>query len=225
MQLIKKGKTKDVYKLEDGNILLQFKDDATVDEAGNIDTGGNKVGAKIEGIGLASLKTTTYFFEKMQDAGIPSHFIASDFEAGTMTVKAASFFGNGLEFICRLKATGSFMRRYGDYATEGQDLNYLVEVSIKDDEAGDPMITEDALVELGLLTSDQYDQLRSWTKAITKIVKEDLAAKGLTLYDMKVEFGLVDGELTLIDEISPGSMRVYQGDKHLDSLELGGYFA
>ena len=224
MKQIKEGKTKDVYQLEDGNILLQFKDTATVDESGKIDTGGNKVGATIEGVGLASLRTTTYYFKKMIDAGIPTHFISSNLKEGTMIVKPASFFGNGLEHICRLKATGSFMRRYGEYATEGQDLDYLVEVSIKNDEAGDPMITEDALAELGILTHEQYDELKAMTKKITKIVKEDLEGKGLTLYDMKVEYGLVDGKPTLIDEISPGCMRVYKGDEHLDSLELGKYF-
>ena len=103
MELLKKGKTKDVYALDNGNILLRFKDDATVDEEGNLDPGGNKVGATIEGLGLASLRITKYYFEKINAAGILTHYIDSDWGAGTMTVTPATFFGKGVEIICRLK--------------------------------------------------------------------------------------------------------------------------
>ena len=75
MKLIKEGKTKDVYALENGNILLKFKDTATVGEDGQLDPGGNKVGATIEGLGLASLRITRYYFEKINAAGIPTHYI------------------------------------------------------------------------------------------------------------------------------------------------------
>ncbi len=225
MKLLKKGKTKDVYSLEDGNILLQFKDDATVGEDGQLDPGGNVVGATIEGLGLASLRITKYYFEKCNAEGIFTHYIDSDLEKGTMTVRPATSFGKGLEIICRLKATGSFMRRYGDYCTEGQDLDYFVEASLKDDQRGDPMISAEALDMLGIMTVAEYAQLQSLTKRITAIVAEDLAAKGLTLYDIKLEFGRINGQVALMDEISSGCMRVYKGDQWLHTVELEKYFA
>lgn len=224
MNLLKKGKTKDVYALENGNILLQFKDDATVDEDGQLDPGGNKVGATIEGLGLASLRVTKYYFEKINAAGITTHYIDSDLDAGTMIVRPATFFGKGVEFICRLKATGSFMRRYGDYCIEGQDLNLLVESSLKDDEGGDPMITSDTLDILGIMSISEYDELQTLTKQITAIVRDDLIVKGLTLYDIKLEFGRVNGKVALIDEISSGCMRVYKDDEWLHTIELDKYF-
>lgn len=224
MKLLKKGKTKDVYTLDDGNILLKFKDDATVGEDGKLDPGGNVVGATVKGLGLASLRITKYYFEKIKNAGIPTHYIDSNLDEGTMTVNAATFFGKGLEFICRVKATGSFIRRYGDYCTEGQDLDYLVEVSLKDDKRGDPMISSDTLDMLGILSKSDYAELANLTKQISKIIRDDLSDKGLTLYDLKVEFGRINGKLALIDEVSSGCMRVYKGDEYLHTVELESYY-
>jgi phosphoribosylaminoimidazole-succinocarboxamide synthase len=225
MKLFKKGKTKDVYSLEDGNILLKFKDDATVGEDGKLDPGGNVVGASIEGLGLASLRVSRYYFEKCNAEGIFTHYIDSDLKEGTMTVRPATGFGKGVEIICRLKATGSFIRRYGDYCKEGQDLDYFVEASLKDDERGDPMISPEAMDMLGIMSVAEYRELEALTKRIAKIVKEDLEAKGLTLYDMKLEFGRINGKVALIDEISSGCMRAYKGNEWMHTVELEKYFA
>lgn len=226
MNLKYRGKTKDVYELDNGYYLLQLKDDATVGADGQLDPGGNAVGASIAGLGKASLKMTKYYFEKINEAGIFTHYIDSDLEAATMTVHPATQLGGqaGIEVICRLKAVGSFLRRYGDYCTEGQDLDYYVEVSLKDDERGDPMITKDALALLNIVTPEDYEDLVSRTKAVTKIIAEDLAAKGLTLYDIKMEFGRIDGQVALIDEFSWGVMRVYRGEQWLQPFELSEYF-
>lgn len=224
MRLIKKGKTKDVYDLENGNILLQFKDDATAGEGGQLDPGGNKVGATIAGLGLASLRMTKYYFEKINSAGISTHYINSDLNTATMEVKPATLFGKGVEIICRLKATGSFVRRYGDYCTEGQDLDFLIEASLKDDERGDPMIASDTLDKLGIMSLSEYQDLMLLTKQITAIIRDDLIVKGLTLYDIKFEFGRINGKVALIDEISSGCMRVYKDGLWLQPLELDGFF-
>ena len=135
MKLIYQGKTKDVYQLEDGNYMLKFKDDVTgVD--GVFDPGANSVGLTIEGAGRSGLKLTKYFFELLNEKGIPTHYINADIENVTMTVKPAEVFGKGLEVICRYRAVGSFFRRYGLYAEEGQPLDAFVEVTIKDDKKG-----------------------------------------------------------------------------------------
>ncbi|MGI6732362.1 MAG: phosphoribosylaminoimidazolesuccinocarboxamide synthase [Anaerovoracaceae bacterium] len=222
MKLIYKGKTKNVYELDNGNCLLQFKDDAT-GENGVFDPGANQVGLTIAGMGKAGLQLTTYFFEKLEELGIPTHYVSSDLDAGTMTVKKATFFGQGLEVICRYRAVGSFLRRYGKYATDGQPLDGLVEITLKDDERNDPLITEDALEMLGILSKEEYKILKDLTKKISGFIKSELANKGLELYDIKLEFGKVgeEGQIALIDEISGGNMRVYEGDRKIDPLELG----
>lgn len=222
MELTYQGKTKDVYTLSDGNVLLKFKDDVT-GEDGVFDPGANTVGLTIEGAGQSGLKMTTHFFEILKAEDIPTHYVSSNIEAASMTVKPAEMFGNGLEVICRFRAVGSFYRRYGDLCEEGQGLNAFVEVTLKDDERGDPPISKAALIDLNVLTAVEYDQLEQLTKKISQIVKDELASKQLELYDIKLEFGRNknNGELMLIDEISGGNMRVYDANaQYIEPLKL-----
>ncbi len=221
MKLVYEGKTKDVYSLENGNYLLKFKDDVT-GEDGKFDPGANTVGLTIEGIGKSGLKLTKMFFEKIQEHGIPTHYIDADVDAATMTVKPAAAFGNGLEVICRYRAVGSFLRRYGMYAKEGQILDAFVEVTLKDDDRQDPPINEDALDMLGILSKEEYARLKELTVQISNIIKEELAKKEIELYDIKLEFGRVgdDNHIALIDEISGGNMRAYKDGKYIEPLLL-----
>ena len=221
MKHVYTGKTKDVYALEDGNYLLKFKDDVT-GEDGKFDPGANTVGLTIEGAGRAGLKLTKFFFEILNKKNIPTHYIDANIEEATMTVKPATVFGKGLEVICRYKAVGSFLRRYGMYATEGQPLDAFVEVTLKDDVRQDPPISEDALDMLGILSKEEYKVLKELTKQIGNVVKEELAKKDIELYDIKFEFGRV-GEskaIVLIDEISGGNMRAYKNGEYIEPLEL-----
>lgn len=221
MKLIVEGKTKDVYALDDGNYLLQFKDDVT-GEDGVFDPGANTVGLTIEGAGRAGLRLTTYFFEILKEEGIPTHFINANIDEATMTVMPATVFGNGLEVICRYRAVGSFLRRYGMYAKEGQHLDAFVEVTLKDDERGDPPISKDALHMLGILSRTEYQVLKDLTQKTAHIVKRELAKKGMELYDIKFEFGRVgtDKQIVLIDEISGGNMRAYRNGAYVEPLQL-----
>ena len=221
IKLIYNGKTKDVFELEDGNYLLKFKDDVT-GENGVFDPGANQVGLTMEGSGKAALQLTKFFFEKIKEQGIPTHYIDANPDELTMKVQKATPFGKGLEVICRYRAVGSFLRRYGLYAQEGQPLDALVEVTLKDDSRNDPLITDDALDMLGILSKEEYGHLRDLTKKIANIVKEELAKKGLELYDIKFEFGRVgeDQHIALIDEISGGNMRAYKDGSPVSPLEL-----
>ena len=219
MKLIYKGKTKDVYDNGDGNYLLQFKDDVTGTD-GKFDPGANTVALTIEGVSKSCVKLTNFFFTKIEEAGIPTHLVSADVEKAQMIVKPATVFGKGIEVICRLKAVGSFLKRFGDYCTKEQPLDFLVETTLKDDERGDPPITKDQLDMLGILTADEYEILKDLTQRIARIINDELAKKGAELYDMKIEFGRVNGKITLIDEISGGSMRVYKDGKSVDPLEI-----
>src|SRR5690625_2997856 len=185
-------------------------------EDGVFEPGANTVGLTMEGAGKSALKMTTLFFEKLNELKIPTHYIATNLEANTMTVKDAQMFGEGLEVICRYRAVGSFYRRYGAYCKEGQALNAFVEITLKDDERGDPPISQDGLVQLQLLTNEEYHQLIQLTKLISQFVKDELEKSSLELYDIKLEFGrnVETNEIMLIDEISGGNMRVYDENNH-----------
>ncbi len=223
-KLVYTGKTKNVFELDNGNYMLKFKDDVTGKD-GVFDPGMNQVGLTIEGVGDVNLRMTTYYFEKINAAGIRTHFISSDLENTTMEVKPAKVFGNGLEVICRHKAVGSFFRRYGEYIEEGADLPAYVETTFKNDEKEDPLVTKDGLIVLGIMTDEQYEDIKKMTQEITQIVADDMLEKGLVLYDIKFEFGYdKDGKVMLIDEIASGNMRVYKDGEYIEPLKLSELF-
>lgn len=225
MKLIYTGKTKDVYSLGHNEVLLKFKDDVTGTD-GVFDPGANTVGLKIEGAGKSGLKMTKYFFELFNQQSINTHYVSADLDELSMIVKEADMFGKGLEVICRYRAVGSFYRRYAAYCEEAQSLDALIEVTIKDDERGDPTISEDTLAMLGILPKEAYQEIKSLTKKICELIKSELATKGLDLYDIKLEFGRdkKTGAIMLIDEISGGNMRVYKDGEYIAPIELEQFF-
>lgn len=220
MKKIYEGKTKDVFSLDNGNVLLKFKDDCTGKD-GVFDPGENTVGLKIDGIGKENLKTSIYYFELLRKAGIKTHYVSADINDATMEVLPGKVFGHGLEVICRLVATGSFIRRYGEYIADGTPLEGgYVECTFKNDMKGDPLVTGEGLVALGIMTADMFESLKAQTLAITKIVADDLKTIGLDLWDIKFEFGYNNGEVILIDEIASGNMRVYKDGVIVSPIEL-----
>ena len=226
MEKLYTGKTKDVFGLENGNVLLKFKDDCTGKD-GVFDPGENSVGLTIEGIGKANLETSVYYFELCKKAGIKTHYVAANVEDATMEVLAAENFGkaqggNGLEVICRLVATGSFIRRYGEYIKDGTVLEGgYVECTFKNDAKGDPLVTGEGLAALGIMTPAMFETMKEQTLKITKVVADDLKTIGLDLWDIKFEFGYTkSGEVVLIDEIASGNMRVYKDGVIVNPVDL-----
>ena len=218
------GKTKDVYALDNGNYLLKFKDDCTGAD-GVFDPGANTVGLSIEGIGKSNLRASILFFEELHKRGIKTHYVSANIDNSEMEVLPVTVFGKGLEVICRLRAVGSFIRRYGKYIEDGAKLPYYVECTFKDDVVGDPLVTGEGLEVLGVMTPVQYEQLKESTKKITAVVAEMLEAKGMELYDIKFEFGYdADGNVMLIDEVASGNMRVYKDGEYVDPMTLNKLF-
>ena len=223
MEKIYTGKTKDVYQLENGNVLLKFKDDCTGKD-GVFDPGENTVGLTIEGIGKENLKTSIYYFDLLKKAGIKTHYVSANVEESTMEVLPGKVFGHGLEVICRLVATGSFIRRYGEYIKNGTPLEGgYVECTFKNDEKGDPLVTAEGLAALGVMSLEMFQSMKEQTLKITKIIADDLKTIGLDLWDIKFEFGYNNNEVILIDEIASGNMRVYKGNEIVDPIQLTKY--
>ena len=222
--LVYTGKTKNVYALDNGNYLLKFKDDCTGKD-GVFDPGENSVGLTIDGVGDVNLRMSIYFFEKINAAGIRTHYVSADLGNTTMEVLPAKVFGHGLEVICRHKAVGSFFRRYGEYIEEGADLPAYVEMTFKNDAKGDPLVTKDGLLVLGVMTDEQYEDIKKMTQEITQIVADEMKARGMELYDIKFEYGYdADGKVMLIDEIASGNMRVYKNGEYIDPMTLSKLF-
>ena len=81
-------------------------------------------------------------------------------------------------------------------------------------------ITQEGLQVLGVMTRQQYEDAADMTRRITRIIAEDLASRGLELYDIKLEFGFAGGQVILMDEIASGNMRVYENGQVLDPIAL-----
>ncbi len=220
MKKIYEGKTKYVYSLDNGNVMLKFKDDCTGKD-GVFDPGENTVGLTIEGIGRENLKTSIHYFELLKNAGIKTHYVSANIDDATMEVLPGKVFGHGLEVICRLVATGSFIRRYGEYIKDGTVLEGVyVECTFKNDEKGDPLVTGEGLAALGVMSPAMFESMKEQTLKITKIVADVLKSIGLDLWDIKFVFGYNNDEVILIDEIASGNMRVYKDGKIVDPVEL-----
>ena len=159
--------------------------------------------------------------ELLKQAGIKTHYVSADVENATMEVLPGKVFGHGLEVICRLVATGSFIRRYGEYIKDGTVLEGgYVECTFKNDALGDPLVTGEGLAALGIMTPAMFESMKEQTLKITKIVADDLKSIGLDLWDIKFEFGYNNDEVILIDEIASGNMRVYKDGKIVEPVEL-----
>jgi phosphoribosylaminoimidazole-succinocarboxamide synthase len=237
MKMIYKGKTKDVYQLENGNVLLQFTDKTTMNDAGVEDPGGNKVGKEVAGSAQACVLMTQHFFKLFEEAGIPTHLVAVDVENLQMEVKAVTPIGKelfanetgGIEWIWRNRLTGSFFKLFGRYNKNLKDGDILatplVHATVKDDGAGDPYIEKDFLKALQILSAGDYELLKEYTLKAGEILFNEFQKMGCEIWDFKIEFGQVkDGNLILIDEIGPGSARVYQAGKKMEKVAIGGLF-
>ncbi|HOA34898.1 MAG TPA: phosphoribosylaminoimidazolesuccinocarboxamide synthase [Bacillota bacterium] len=212
MEILYRGKTKDVLLYTEDQLLLRFKDSVT-GSGKLLDPGGNEVVGRVAGKGGASLRLSVYFFKLLEQAGIPTHYLGPGPEENCIVVKKARSFG--LEVICREKAWGSFVRRYGKYAAEGMPLPSLVEFTLKDDERGDPPITVETLAALQIASPEEAGYMKKTAQKATALIKKQLFKKGLELVDIKYEFGEAGGRILLIDEISGDSMRVLQNGRVL----------
>ncbi|GAB7231889.1 phosphoribosylaminoimidazolesuccinocarboxamide synthase [Facklamia hominis] len=222
MKRIYQGKTKDVYELDASTYRLQFKDDVTGRD-GVFDPGANEVGLTMDGIGRKNLEMSVFFFGKLKAMQLPTHYLTADLSKNTMDVTPVKAFGDGLEVITRYRAVGSFYRRYGKYIEEGASLDQLIEITLKDDQRQDPLINEQALIALKLLTQAQYDEIIALNRQIADVIRKELLDHDLELYDLKLEFGLdSQGKILLIDEISGGNMRVYRSvtSEYVEPMEL-----
>ncbi|MEA3506249.1 MAG: phosphoribosylaminoimidazolesuccinocarboxamide synthase [Elusimicrobiota bacterium] len=209
-----KGKTKIVSPESKDRLKLEFRD-TILGQDGLPDSGGNEVIGFREGKGLNAMFLSEYFFRLLQSRGINTHYISSYPSTKSIMVKKTRVFGKGLEFICRRRAYGSFLRRYEDYVRKFQKLNYLVEITIKDDEKKDPLINNDTLVRLGIISKGDLKKSKKLTKKVASIINFDLKEKGLELIDIKVEFGRIGRKLAVIDTINRDNMRVWNPEEKI----------
>ncbi len=232
MKLVYRGKTKDVYEKDGSTLRLVFTDRVTKNDAGEIDPGGNNLAEEtVPGQGEACLVMTSAIFNELNQKNIvPTHMLAYDLAALSMDVRKARQFTPGIEWVARWICTGSFFRRYKMVPglRDGMPLpSPVFEITLKDDAAGDPLIVPSALTALGIVEAKTLDTLLARNEAALKAIREMFTARGLDLWDIKIEWGLDEqGQPLLIDEVSPGCCRAFKAGttQRIQGMELAERF-
>lgn len=206
MKTLYEGKTKDVLTDENNSaVYLLFKDSAT-GENGVFDPGSNTVGGSVEGKGKTGLKITSYFFELLERNGIATHYIGSDIDKNLMEVRQVTV--PPLEFILRYYTAGSMCRRFSLEEGIAFDPPYT-EVTLKDDDMGDPLITARLCEMKGYLNETQYHEALNLLVRVGEVLRKELASMGYTLIDFKIEIGYdKEGNVVVADEITPDIWRI-----------------
>lgn len=212
------GKAKRVFLTDDPELLIvSYKDDATA-------FNGLKKGT-IAGKGVINNRMSNRLMEKLEKAGIPTHFVKELSERDTLVKKVSIV---PLEVIIRNISAGSFAKRYG--TKEGITFDApTIEFSYKNDALGDPLINDYHALALKLATAEEIETIKTYAFKINDYLKNFWAECGVTLVDFKLEFGrLSDGTIVLADEISPDTCRLWDSetgeklDKDRFRRDLGG---
>ena len=203
LEQLYEGKAKRVFKTEDEDIVIvDYKDDATA-------FNGEKRGT-ITGKGVINNKMTNFLFKKLEEEGIPTHFVEelSDRETAVKKVEIVP-----LEVIVRNVAAGSFSKKLG--IEEGTKLLCpTLEFSYKDDALNDPMINDYYAIAINAATREEIDKITEYVFKVNETLLEYFNSLNIDLIDFKVEFGRYHGEILLADEISPDTCRLWDKDTH-----------
>lgn len=198
------GKAKKVFLTDDPELLIvDYKDDATA-------FNGLKKGT-IVGKGVINNKMSNLLMQRLEKAGIPTHFVKELSDRETLVKKVSIV---PLEVIVRNIAAGSFSKRYG--VEEGVVFDApTLEFSYKNDELGDPLMNAYHAIALKLATKEEIDTIRRYAFGVNEQLKAFWSECGVTLVDFKLEFGkLADGTIVLADEISPDTCRLWDAKTH-----------
>lgn len=195
---IYEGKAKRIFKTEkEDEVLVYYKDDATA-------FNGEKK-ASISSKGILNNTISSIIFEMLNEKEIKTHFVKKISDREQICKKVDII---PLEVIVRNIAAGSMAKRYG--IEEGTELKTTVlEISYKNDDLGDPLMNDYHAISLGIVTREELDYIYEQASKINKILTEFFLKQGIKLVDFKLEFGKLNGEILLADEVSPDTCRLW----------------
>ncbi|MGX9808785.1 phosphoribosylaminoimidazolesuccinocarboxamide synthase [Exiguobacterium acetylicum] len=208
MQPLYEGKAKRLYTTQEQDVLrIVYKDEATA-------FNGEKKEV-FAGKGELNNRLTSHFFEILEQAGIPTHFIERVSEREQLVRRVTII---PLEVVVRNVVAGSLSKRLG--IEEGTVLETpIVEFYYKDDTLGDPLVTSSHINLLKIATSEELEELSDKALRVNEVLQPYFRQNGITLIDFKLEYGkMADGTILLADEISPDTCRLWDQatGEHLD---------
>jgi phosphoribosylaminoimidazole-succinocarboxamide synthase len=195
---IYEGKAKIVYLTDDEDLVIQyFKDDATAFNA-------QKKGT-IVGKGVVNNEVSLKLFRLLEDGGIPTHLVER-LDDRSMLCKRLDIIP--IEVVMRNIVAGSLSKRTG--LAEGYVLRKpVIELYLKDDALGDPLINESHVDVLALTKQDHLTVVKDYSFKVNDMLKEYFDKRDIILVDFKLEYGVHKGKVYLGDEISPDTCRLW----------------
>jgi phosphoribosylaminoimidazole-succinocarboxamide synthase len=196
------GKAKVLYEgPEPGTLVQHFKDDATAHNS-------RKQG-RFEGKGVLNNRISEYIFLRLGEIGVPTHFIKR-MNMREQLIREVEIIP--IEVVVRNVAAGSLSERLG--LEEGTPLpRSIVEFYYKNDELGDPMVSEEHITAFGWANPQEIDDMMALSLRINDFLGGLFLGIGIRLIDFKLEFGrLYENDMVrtvLADEISPDSCRLW----------------
>ncbi|MEE8574758.1 MAG: phosphoribosylaminoimidazolesuccinocarboxamide synthase [Thermodesulfobacteriota bacterium] len=202
-ELLYEGKAKQIFVTDETDLyIMYFKDDATAFD-------GKKKGT-IEEKGVFNNKISSHIFEYLEANGVKTHFVKQLSEREMLTKKLDIIM---VEVIIRNIAAGSFSKRMG--IEEGTEIaKTIVELSLKSDPLGDPMINDDYVEALELATAEELVHMKAEALKVNDLLSKFFDERGIFLVDFKLEFGRHNGGILLGDEITPDGCRLWDKETH-----------
>jgi phosphoribosylaminoimidazole-succinocarboxamide synthase len=195
------GKAKSIFKTDDpDHLIMLFRNDTSAFDGKRIE--------QLDRKGMVNNKFNAFIMDKLQAAGIPTHFVKLLSDTESLVKKMEMI---PVECVVRNFAAGSLVRRLG--VQEGLTLTPpTFELFLKNDALGDPMVNESHVEAFGWATTEQLATMKSLTFKINEVLKDLFDSGNMMLVDFKVEFGLHKGEVILGDEFSPDGCRLWDKD-------------
>jgi phosphoribosylaminoimidazole-succinocarboxamide synthase len=199
---IYEGKAKVLFEgPQPGTLVQYFKDDATAFN--------NKKRGVITGKGVLNNRISEYLMLRLAEIGVPTHFVRR-LNMREQLVREVEIIP--IEVVVRNVAAGSLSKRLG--IEEGEHLpRPIVEYYLKNDELGDPMVTEEHITAFGWANTQDLDDMVQLALRVNDFLSGLFLGVGLKLVDFKLEFGRLweddDMRIVLADEISPDSSRLW----------------
>ena len=203
-KLLYSGKAKDIFSTDDEKVILaRYKDQATA-------FNGVKK-EQIAGKGVLNNQISSFIFEKLNVAGVATHFIEKVSDTDQLNKKVEII---PLEVVLRNYTAGSFSKRFG--VEEGIALEIpIVEFYYKNDDLDDPFINDEHVKFLKIASDQEIAFLKEETRRINELLSDWFRQIGLKLIDFKLEFGFdKDGKIILADEFSPDNCRLWDAEGH-----------
>ncbi len=200
-ELLYEGKGKQLFASDvEGELIQVFKDDATAFDGIKHDV--------IAGKGALNCAMSTFFFERLYEAGIRTHFIRRE---GHVEMRVYRLSMIPVEVVVRNVAAGSICKRLG--FDEGMKLDHpLTELFYKSDELHDPLINTEHAELFGWATREEISFMRGVALKVNQVLSDMFDAAGIRLIDFKLEFGRFNGDILLGDEITPDGCRLWDAE-------------